>query len=195
MKGALSGTGFFLITTLACGYFASCHFRNDYTAEIKRIDSLSLLADSSILMMNGVVESSHNSDSALKCLRYIHDNYKGVMPRAMARTLDSYGMMRQDMLEIGEFSQTLRNQLDTARKQVLDLRQALNEGATHDHKDNKMTEDYVKYAMKMEESRLNNLLGSAKQGVEKSSNVQALYYQMTPQVRIWMDSIRQKSEK
>lgn len=195
MKKTLTSFGFFLSTTLACAYFVSCNFRKDYTNEIRKIDSLAVLVDSSLAALKSVTYASYNADSALKNLLYIQENYNGTMPRLMAKALDQYGMMRKDMVSVGEFSQTLSYQLDTAKKQALDLRQALSEGATHDSKDNKITEDYVKGAIIAEEGHLSDLLNSAKKCVDKSTSMQALYHQMTPQVRMWTDSIPQKMEK
>jgi len=113
----------------------------------------------------------------------------------MAKILNQYGMMRKDMMTATEFSQTLRSQMDSARIQIVDLRQALQEGATHDSKDNKLTEDYVKRAMQTEEKKVGELLAKAKQSEIESSKLQKVYQALNPQVKMWVDSIAAKELK
>lgn len=183
----------FALVALVCCYGIACNFRKNYTSEIKKLDSLTVLIDSSIMTMREVSEISTNADSALKNLKYVQENYQGTMPRSMASALNLYGMMRKDMAAVGEISQTLRIELDTARAQLVDLRQALSEGATHDRKDNKMTEDYVKASMLQEEKISNELLINVKKTADKSQSLQKFYGDFKQQMKMWMDSIPAKS--
>ncbi len=195
MKNSMRGFTLFLAMAAACYFVVSCNFKKDYSGEIKRLDSLTVQLDSSITNLKKVSELSPNADSALSQLQYIQHNYRSTMSQPMAKALNRYGLMRKDMIAAEEFSQTLRSQLDSARIQIVDLRQALQEGATHDSKDNKLTEDYVKRAMQTEEKKVGELLAKAKQYEDASFNVQKLYQELNPQVKIWVDSIPAKELK
>jgi len=195
MKNSMRGFTFFLVMAAACYFVVSCNFKKDYSGEIKRLDSLSVRLDSSMMILEKVSEGSPVADSVMSQLQFIQYNYKSTMPQPMAKILNQYGMMRKDMMTATEFSQTLRSQMDSARIQIVDLRQALQEGATHDSKDNKLTEDYVKRAMQTEEKKVGELLAKAKQSEIESSKLQKVYQALNPQVKMWVDSIAAKELK
>ncbi len=195
MKNSMRGFTFFLVMAAACYFVVSCNFKKDYSGEIKRLDSLSARLDSSMMILEKVSEGSPIADSVMSQLQFIQYNYKSTMPQQMAKTLNQYGMMRKDMMTVIEFSQTLRSQMDSAKIQIVDLRQALQEGATHDSKDNKLNEDYVKRAMQMEEKKVGELLVKTKQYEDASFNLQKVYQELNPRVKMCVDSISAKELK
>src|SRR6218665_2659158 len=121
MKSSVAGVVVFCAVLVGCCIAAACNTRKDYIAEIGKLDSIALQMDSSITNLKDVVLMEILADSATAHIRFIQENYKGTMPQPMAKTLNLYSIMRKDMISLAEFSQTLRNQTDSGRRQVLDL--------------------------------------------------------------------------
>lgn len=189
MKNSTRGFALFLVAAVVCYIAVSCNFKKDYSTEVKRLDSLTVIVNASSIQLKNMAELSNNADSALANIQFIQHNYRSVMPQPMASTLNQYGLMRKDMQNIVEFSQTLRSQLDSTQVRIVDLQQALQEGATHDSKDNKLTEDYVKSALQVEAKKAGELLDKANQCEATASNLRKVYQELNPQVKLWVDSI------
>jgi len=195
MKNAMRNFVLISVVVSASYFVVSCDFKGDYSVEIKRLDSLSAQLDSSRMMLKKMMGAETSADSALNHLQFIQQNYRSTMPQSTAIILNRYGLMRKNMITNIEFSQTLRIRLDSVQRHIVDLRQALQEGATHDSKDNKLTGDYVKSVILFEDKKVGELLAKVKQYQNESGDVQKIYYELTPQIKMMVDSISDKGLK
>lgn len=169
----------------------ACSNLPDYTSEIKAIDSLLVEVDTSLSRAEQISKSFPMADSVLMNVRIFQENYQGVMSEAMAKTLNSYAVMQKNMVSLGDFSQTLRNQMEDSRNRILDLRQALNEGATHDIYDNKLTKETVIKALSEEKKNMIDLIEDTDNMIKESNEILQLYSDLNPQIEAWGDSLFQ----
>ncbi|MBX7051688.1 MAG: hypothetical protein K1X54_06615 [Flavobacteriales bacterium] len=174
-------TRFFVIATLltACSALViSCSTPHDYTVQINALDSVKTKTEDLISKNNmAMLEwGSQYTDSMLLKIRFVQDNFKGVMKTGDALMVSAYSNAALDMLQVKIDIEDAGRQLATFHNEITTLQKALREHATHDKAGNEINENYVQQVLKKENenlgrfgTRLDELVALLKHATEISS--------------------------
>lgn len=191
MKRSERGLVLFVIGAIAI-ILGSCHFKKDYTAEIKELDSLSTVVDE----YHERLSAQGNWTGSVDTIRDLLHTIQALQPEGLSleqvALLNDMGRIRLEMESIEEVKTQLALKLDSSSSQLKKLQQALKEGATHDSDDNKMDELYVMKALQKERDVVQQLSSRFVELDEANSELLRKHAQWTPQLQLLVDSIAEK---
>lgn len=169
----------------------SCSNNSNYATEIAQIDSLLVRIDSipaaiqpfnadSLSVMAGEISGQ---------LDYIQDNFEGEMRLDIAKVTGECRITRKALKNAAEQISQMGVECARTKKQLMDLKQALQEGATHDAAGNKMDASYVQKALARELEEAGKLIKARNLLEENVPKAKEKYLRHKDKMQFWVDSI------
>jgi hypothetical protein len=193
MKRSVRGIAMFFFSAVAV-VIGSCHFKKEYPAEIKELDSLNAVVTDCQARL-----SDHDDWAALQdSIRYLLFIVQESQPRNLSlekiALLNDMGRMRLEMESMVAVKAQLALKLDSSAGQLNKLKQALDEGATHDSNDNKIDNTYVMNALKNEKAIVEMLSARFLEIEQAQAKLKKTHIQLAPQLKLLADSIAEKHQ-
>jgi hypothetical protein len=166
----------------------SCSDHTDYSIQISTLDSTKKNTEDMLTRCQAAALSwaSQYPDSMLYRIRFIQENFKGVMKTEDALSVSSYSNAAQDMLQVKINLEDVNSQLAAFHHEITSLQKALKENATHDKAGNEINEKYVQDVLEIEkdnmkrfDERLESLENLLSQARESASNHASIILHMT----------------
>ncbi|MFZ4783973.1 MAG: hypothetical protein ACOYLH_00760 [Flavobacteriales bacterium] len=180
---------------LAIVLFA-CQRKPDYSREVSMLDSLRVQMlssfDSTAVLKSTECEAWQDSASAK--ILFIQNEYKALMPSAMALQISDY---QQAMFRFNEPEKTF-NQLTEAyrleKKQIEDLIATLKSNATHDALGNEITPIYVQEALKAEQKASQDWINNWVNAKAALNQTESAHQRMETDIKAIVDSLKKTIE-
>ena len=132
----------------------ACNEPRNFDNEIHAIDSLHLVMDATVLMLDS--GSLQITDSITRQLKYIQTNFRGDMKQDMAEALLRYGDYRKKVATLEQWKDSLHYRKDQLENELYAFRNTLADRSTHDRMNREINELYA-------DTVLQNLVGKQQQ--------------------------------
>jgi hypothetical protein len=172
----------------------SCNPGGNYKKEISELDSLIVRIDSIPAIMGHYNTDTLSAMASVMSTQmdYIQDNFVGEMRLDIAKVTGEWKIARKALKTAANQISETGTQCAMAKKQLSDLKQALEEGATHDAAGNKMDDSYVQKAMAKEREEAGKLI-RARNLIESSvPTAKEKFLKYQEKMQFWADSIPAK---
>lgn len=166
----------------------SCSDHTDYSSQISTLDLTKKNTEDMLTRCQAAALSwaSQYPDSMLYRIRFIQENFKGIMKTEDALSVSAYSNAAQDMLQVKINLEDVNTQLAAFHHEITSLQKALKENATHDKAGNEINEKYVQEVLQKEkenmmrfDDRLKSLENLFSQAREAAINHASVIIQMT----------------
>jgi len=164
----------------------------DRSSYIKQLDSLStaIEATASNYETLNLDEVQATIDTVNSHLEFIQVNYQGEQKKDMSIQLSEYRSIRKLIPDLGNKREEIANNLSISRSQIVDLKKAISENATHDAVGNEMNDLYYKKILAQEISANKELVDKMNSIISSTDRVHDLFNRHYSSVKYWVDSIR-----
>ena len=139
-----------LIAAAVLALLHACNEPNDFTSEIRAVDSLHIAMDATVQLLDS--GSFQITDSITRQLIYIQSNFRGEMKQNMADALLRYGDYRKKVATLEQWKDSLHYRKDQLENELYAFRNALAHRSTHDRMNREINELYA-------DTVLQNLIG------------------------------------
>ncbi len=176
------------------GIIACTSSSSKYEQQIKTLDSTRVLLDTARMELKAG-STLILADSIEIYLNRIQADFSGDLGQEQAISLNRYALLQKDLESFGLHSQKLENRIDSVRQRIVTLRDALQEGATHDIDNNKLDKNYVQHQVKQELECAGDVLQQVTDAQQISRELMESYHRQQPIMDAWADSMLQKNWK
>jgi hypothetical protein len=120
---------------------SSCSKPRNFDDDIRAIDSLHIVMDSAVIVLDS--GSLQITDSITRQLKYIQNNFKGIISQPMAQTLLRFGDFRSKAATLEQWKDSLHYRKDQLENELYAFRNTLADRATHDRLNREISEQYA----------------------------------------------------
>lgn len=164
--------------------FAGCQRQPDHSGKIQSLDKLLVQLDSAELVFSEVdrsegIELRKKIDADVK---RIAANYTEEMSRETASLVSQYKSTGNIVKNWGKRHKRISREIERTRKQLQDLKKALEIGATEDQDGNAFTPEYVEKVYTQECTVAEHLIEEIEDMHERQSRARSTYEKYEPSV-------------
>jgi uncharacterized protein YukE len=175
---------FAMSSLLVIGSFTSCQPKVDHAAVLKTLDSSYQAVETAEKKFNSI--DRFNTEQLFKGIKadldYVQATYKGEMKYDDAKLFADYRSITKLVKDFGHRHTRLKKEIQRTKKQIFDLKSALEAGATKDAAGNNFSALYVEKQCAQEKRIAEEVVTEIDEMVERLQKAQERYNKLYPDI-------------
>jgi hypothetical protein len=180
------------MTVLGAALLHACSEPRNFDDEIRAADSLKTELDEALTLLDTSV--NHIADSIDLQLNYIQTNFQGEMDRAAAQSILRYGDLRNNVVLLNQWRDSLRTRQDEIENEIMAFRNTLADKATHDALNREINELYADTVMHLLIEKQQQWHAKINEWLQQQKSVYNNWNTLNDTILYWRQSIPKQNQ-